>query len=55
MNDRTTYYQKSRERILNRTKEYYENNKHRIRVQARNKYRELTDEEKKYKERIRKN
>ena len=46
MVDKTTYYQRNREKKLNRAKEYYENNKERIRVQARNKYRELSHEEK---------
>ena len=34
-----TYYQRSRETILNRTKEHYENNKEILREKARNKYR----------------
>ena len=42
----TTYYQKSRETILNRAKEYYENNKEVIRKKAKNRQRELSDEEK---------
>ena len=46
MSDKTTYYQKIREIILNRAKEYYKNNKERLREQARNKYRKLSDEEK---------
>ena len=33
-------------KILNRAKEYYENNKERLREQARNKYRELSRKEK---------
>ena len=33
------YYQKNRDVILNRAKDYYENNKKRLRVQARDKYR----------------
>ena len=32
--------------IINRTKEYYKNNKEALREKARNKYRELSDEEK---------
>ena len=32
--------------MLNKAKEYYENNKERLRQQARNKYRELSREEK---------
>ena len=31
-----TYYQKNRDVILNRAKDYFENNKERLRVQARN-------------------
>ena len=33
-----TYYQKNRDVILNRAKDYYENNKKRLREQARDKY-----------------
>ena len=50
MSDKTTYYQKNKGKLLNRAKEYYENNKERLREQARNKYRELSDETK-YKKR----
>ena len=32
--------------ILNREKDYYKNNKERLRVQARDKYRNLTEEKK---------
>ena len=39
-------YQKNRGMILNRTKDYYENDKERLREQARNKYRNLSEEEK---------
>ena len=38
-----TYYQRNRETILNRAKEHYKNHKERLREQARNKYRELSD------------
>ena len=41
-----TYYQRNREVILNRTKYYYENDKKRLREQARDKYRNLSEEEK---------
>ena len=41
-----TYYQRNRDVKLNRSKEYYENNKERLRVQARDKYRNLPEEEK---------
>ena len=46
MDDKTTYYQRNREKIPNRAKEYYENNKEILKEQARNKYRELSNEEK---------
>ena len=44
----TTYYQRNREVILNRAKDYYESNKEllRERERAKNKYRELSEEEK---------
>ena len=41
--------------ILNRAKDYYENNKERLRVQARDKYRNLSEEEKNKKREYRKN
>ena len=40
MDDKTTYYQRNRAKILNRAKQYYEHNKERLREQGRNKYRE---------------
>ena len=43
IDNKTTYYQKNKEKILNRTKEYYENNKKRLTEQTRNKYRELSN------------
>ena len=48
----TTYYQRNREIILNRVKDYYENDKVRLREQARNKYRNLSEEDKNKKKRI---
>ena len=42
-----TYYQINRNVILNRAKDYYDNNKERLRQQARDKYRNLFEEEKK--------
>ena len=33
-----SYYKKSKDLILNKAKDYYENNKERLREQARNKY-----------------
>ena len=41
-----TYYQKNRDVILNRAKDYYENDKERLREQARGNYRNLSEEEK---------
>ena len=48
----TTYYQKNRDVILNRVKDYYENNKERLRELAKNKYRNLPEEDKTKKKRI---
>ena len=42
-----TYYQKTRDLISNKKKYYYKNNKERFREQARDKYRSLSEEEKK--------
>ena len=50
-----TYYKKKWDVILNRAKNYYENNKERLRVQARDKYRNLSEEEKNKKREYRKN
>ena len=41
-----TYYQRNRDVILNRVKDYYKNDKERLRVQARDKYGNLSEEEK---------
>ena len=41
-----TYYKKARDVILNRAKDYYENDRKRLREQARDKYRNLSEEEK---------
>ena len=48
MNENTdlTYYQRNRYVVLNKTKDYYKNNKERLREQARHKYRNLSEEEK---------
>ena len=43
----TTYYQRSRETILNRAKEYYENDKERLRERERVRERERERESKK--------
>ena len=42
----TTCYQRNRDVILNRAKDYYKNNKKRLREQARNKYRDVFEEKK---------
>ena len=41
-----TYYQRNRDVILNRVKDYHENDKQILREQARDKYRKLSEEEK---------
>ena len=41
-----TYYQRNRDVILNRTKDYYENDQERLREQARDKCRNLSEEKK---------
>ena len=43
----STYYQRNRDVILNRSKHYYEKDNERLRVKARDKYRNLSEEEKK--------
>ena len=50
-----TYYQRNRNVILNRAKDYYENDKERLRRQARDEYRNLSEEEKNKKREYRKN
>ena len=40
------YCQKNQDVILNRAKDYYKNDKERLRKQARDKYRNLSEEEK---------
>ena len=52
--DNTTYYQRNREIMLNRAKNYYENKK-RLREQERNRYRNLSEEDKKKKREYGKN
>ena len=42
----TTYYQRKSDVILNRAKDHYENDKERLRDNARDKYRNLSEEEK---------
>ena len=40
------YYQKNRNVILNKAKDYYKNNNKKLKEQARDKYRSLSEEEK---------
>ena len=44
--DHTTYYQRNRDKALNKAKEYYKNNNARLEKQARDKYRNLFEENK---------
>ena len=53
--DNLTYYQKNRDVILNRAKDYCKNDKDRLRGQARDKYTNLSEEEKNKKEEYEKN
>ena len=45
-----TYYQKNRDVVLSKAKDCFKNNKDRLREQARDKYRNLSEEEKNKKE-----
>ena len=47
-----TYYQRNGEAILNRAKDDYENDKERLRGPARDKYSNLSEEDKSEKKRI---
>ena len=49
-----TYYKKTRDAILNRAKDYYENDQERLRKEARNEYGNLSEEEKVKKENMEK-
>ena len=42
---KVTYYQKNRDKLLLKRKDYYENNKERRKEYRRNKYNNMTDEE----------
>ena len=44
-----TYHQRNKDVMLNKAKDYHKNDKERLREQARNKYRNLSEEEKKIK------
>ena len=50
-----TYYQKNKDVVLSKAKYYYKNNKDRLREQARDKCRNLPEEEKIKKENMKKN
>ena len=45
-----TYYQRNQDVILNRAKDYYENDNKRLRQQAKDKYRNLSEEKNKKRE-----
>ena len=49
------YYQRNQDVILNRAKDYYENDKERLKAQARDKSRNLSEEEKNKKRKYGKN
>ena len=49
-----TYYQKNRSAILNRLKDYYGNDKKRLREKARDQYRNLSEEDKNKRENVEK-
>ena len=49
-----TYYHKNRDVILNRAKDYYENDIERLKKHTRDKYRNLSEKEKKKKENMEK-
>ena len=42
-NTNLTYYQKNKDLVLSKAKVYYKNNKYRLREQARDKYRNLSE------------
>ena len=50
-----TYYQKNKDLILNKAKDYYKNDQERLREQARDKYRNLSEEEENKKRECEKN
>ena len=49
-----TYYKKNRSAILNRLKDYYGNDKKRLREKARDQYRNLSEEDKNKRENVEK-
>ena len=50
-----TFYQRNRDVILNRAKDYYEKDKERLREQARDRYRNLSEDKKNKREEYGKN
>ena len=48
----TTYYERNRDVIIKTAKDYYKNSKELLIQKAKNKYRELSEDKKKYEERI---
>ena len=51
----TTYYQRNRDKTLNKGKEYYIKNEIRLKEEAKHKYRNLSEEDKNKKREYRKN
>ena len=49
-----TQYQRNKEVILNRAKDYYEHNKERLKEQAKDKYRNLSEKDKNKKKNVEK-
>ena len=47
-----TYYQRNQDPVLNRAKDYYEDDKERLRAQARDKYKKLPEEDTNKKKKI---
>ena len=47
MNNKNTYYEINKEKLLNRAKQYHDKNKERLGELTKNKYRELSNKEKK--------
>ena len=52
---KTTYYQRNRETVLNRAKDYHKNNKEVLRERVKNKYGELSEKDKNIKRKYRRN
>ena len=52
--NKTIYFQRHKDIMLNRAKEYYENNKELLRERVENKYRSLSEDEKNIKKQYQK-